>query len=132
MNCEKFKEGLVKKFKDNVSIDIKDLAIINIAKCYIKHEDKEKALEEIHSLGIKFRDEEGNTKPLTTQDIDIVINEILNTDLADKFAEKRDKEITKTLKEIDMLQDWEIHFQLALKQQSQLKEIREVLKVIYQ
>ncbi|HAT4309516.1 TPA: hypothetical protein I9080_003378 [Clostridium perfringens] len=132
MNCEKFKEGLVKKFKDNVSIDIKDLAIINIAKCYIKHEDKEKALEEIHSLGIKFRDEEGNTKPLTTQDIDIVINEILNTDLADKFAEKRDKEITKTLKEIDMLQDWDIHFQLALKQQSQLKEIREVLKVIYQ
>ncbi|EIA15595.1 hypothetical protein [Clostridium perfringens] len=132
MNCEKFKEGLVKKFKDNVSIDIKDLAIINIAKCYIKHEDKEKALEEIHSLGIKFIDEEGNTKPLTTQDIDIVINEILNTDLADKFAEKRDKEITKTLKEIDMLQDWDIHFQLALKQQSQLKEIREVLKVIYQ
>lgn len=132
MNYEKFKEGLVKNFKDKLSIDERDLAIINIAKCYIKHEDKEKALREIHSLGIKFIDEYGNTKPLTTKDIDIVINEILNTDLADKFAEKRDKEITKTLKEIDMLQDWDIHFQLALKQQSQLKEIREVLKVIYQ
>ena len=131
MNWEKFKEGLVKNYKENLSIDKRDLAIINIAKCYIKHEDKERALQEIHSLGIKFIDEEGNKIPLTTKDIDIVINEILNTDLADNYAQKTIKEFTKTLREIDMLEDWEIHRQRAFKEQIELKDIREVLKVIY-
>ncbi|MCX0366279.1 hypothetical protein [Clostridium perfringens] len=121
----------IEKYKENLSIDKRDLAIINIAKCYIKHEDNEKALKEIHSLGIKFIDEEGNKIQLTTKDIDIVINEILNTDLADKYAQKTIKESTKTLKEIDMLEDLEIHRQRAFKDQRELKDIREVLKVIY-
>ncbi|EAO76978.1 hypothetical protein SAI_2452, partial [Streptococcus agalactiae H36B] len=73
----------------------------------------------------------GNKIPLTTKDIDIVINEILNTDLADNYAQKTIKEFTKTLREIDMLEDWEIHRQRAFKDQIELKDIREVLKVIY-
>lgn len=120
----------IEKYKENLVINEKDLAIINIAKCYIKHEDKERALQEIHSLGIKFRDETGEERILTTDDIDFVVNEILNTDLVDTYKVKKKRSIKKTLKFIDMLQDLDIHMKQVDEEYKQLKEIREVLKVL--
>lgn len=120
----------IEKYKENLVINEKDLAIINIAKCYIKHEDKERALQEIHSLGIKFRDETGEERILTTDDIDFVVNEILNTDLVDTYKVKKKRSIKKTLKFIDMLQDLDIHMKQVDEEYKQLKEIREVLKVM--
>ncbi|HBI6962464.1 hypothetical protein [Clostridium perfringens] len=120
----------IKEYKENLVINEKDLAIINIAKCYIKHEDKERALKEIHSLGIKFRDETGKERILITDDIDFVVNEILNTDLVDTYKVKKKRSIKKTLKFIDMLQDLDIHMKQVDEEYKQLKEIREVLKVL--
>lgn len=120
----------IKEYKENLVINEKDLAIINIAKCYIKHEDKERALQEIHSLGIKFRDETGEERILITDDIDFVVNEILNTDLVDTYKVKKKRSIKKTLKFIDMLQELDIHMKQVDEEYKQLKEIREVLKVM--
>lgn len=120
----------IEKYKENLVINEKDLAIINIAKSYIKHEDKEKALQDIHTLSIKFRDEIGEERVLTTKDIDFVINEIINTDLVDTYKVKKKRSIKKTLKFIDMLQDLDIHMKQVDEEHKQLKEIREVLKVI--
>lgn len=120
----------IKEYKENLVINEKDLAIINIAKCYIKHEDKERALQEIHSLEIKFRDETGEERILITDDIDFVVNEILNTDLVDTYKVKKKRSIKKTLKFIDILQDLDIHMKQVDEEYKQLKEIREVLKVL--
>ena len=120
----------IKEYKENLVINEKDLAIINIAKCYIKHEEKERALQEIHSLGIKFRDETGEERILITDDIDFVVNEILNTDLVDTYKVKKKRGIKKTLKFIDMLQELDIHMKQVNEEYKQLKEIREVLKVM--
>ena len=100
----------IEHYKENLSINKDDLPIIKIAKCYIKHEDKEKALQEIHSLkqGIISIDENGRIKPLATEDIDRAISEILYTDSVDIYIQT-----TKVFEE-----------------QRKLKELREVLKAI--
>lgn len=121
----------IKEYKDNITFNEMDLPIINIAKCYIKYDDKEQALQQAHKLQLGFINDYGEKQLIGLKDFDIAITEILNTDFVEKYAQRRIKDAEQTLKYIDALDHLDEEIEKIYKERSQLLELKEVLKAIY-